>query len=465
MKRAVIVGGVCGALIAAAVGVTVLLPAIRPTPEPPVPSELASSSAEFSAMANKAIDDVRAMPSNHERWLTLGMVYEANQFMEPARTCYETSAQLGGGARATYHLAVLRGRLGDVAGAVEAMRKTIDVDPSHGPAHWRLGFWLLDLNELDQAESAFLEAMSRRMGPYDLAGEIGLARVAIMRGQLDRAVAVLTTLTNRPSPYVSYANHLLGTALARLGEREEAQRALSRGRAAEPVFPDALHEQLNAYRLDTDWKVSRAKTLVARGEYSSAIAILEQAAHDKPGDLLVTNNLAIAMCGAGRMTESIALLDRVLDDRPGSYQGHFNMALALRARATLVDEAEQAELREQALAHLDEALRLNPTFDGALGMRADMLREDGRFDEALENCFQALATEPASEMWWRQAAMIALDAHDFDRAQSCAQQLGTLRPGDPQVATLLRDITARRASTSSEEQMPLRTFTKDSDDE
>jgi tetratricopeptide (TPR) repeat protein len=417
-------------------GALVLKSALWRAPEPPVPADLGSTDRAFAEAAQRAIERVRQQPREHERWLTLGMVYEANQMMSLAEECYATSEALGGSARATYHLAVLRSRLGDIPGAVEAMRRTIAADDSHGPAHWRLGFWLLDQNELEGAESAFREAMSHRSGPFDLAGEIGLARLSMQRGELDRAQAILGPIAARPSPYAPYASHLLGTTLARKGQFEEARAALARGRASEPIFPDPLYEQISAHRTDSEWLVLRAKGLVSRGDFAPAIALLEEALHDRPGDAFVLNNLAVAYVGARRFAEATALLERVLEASPGSYQGHYNAALAAHAQASLADEAQAAALRASALEHLDESLRLNPAFGGALGMKADMLHDAGLDAEALELYFQGLATEPTSAMWWRGAALSAAAIGEHEQALACIAQLEALRPGDPQITQL-----------------------------
>lgn len=448
-----------GAAVTLAGGALVVSMVLLRAPDPPVPGNLDDADRAFATVAQASIDAVRDQPRDHQRWLTLGMMYEANQFMALAEECYATSAELGGGARAMYHLAVLRSRVGDVPGAIDAMQQTIAEDPSHGPAHWRLGFWLLDEHKLDEAEHAFREAMSHRSGPFDLAGEIGLARVYMMRGELDRAEAILQPTSQRPSPYAVYASHLLGTTLSRKGRMEEAKAALARGRAAEPVFPDPLHEQINAYRTDAEWLVMQAKGLVARGTFDQAIAMLEQAAHDRPNDSFVLNNLAIAYVGARRFDDANRVLESMLADSPGSYQGHFNLALAAHARASLAKDVQAAALRDEAIAHLDESLRLNPTFGGALGMKADLMAQSGHAEEALALYYQGLATEPTSGLWWRGAALSAAACGRFDEAMNCAAQLEALQPGDPHVAQLREQVQTMRDQSTRDlsEQMPGRT--------
>ena len=458
MKRRVGVIIAVTAVLAAGAALTYNL-YFSPAPDPPVPADLATADRAFVQLAQRAIDDVRAQPRDPDRWLTLGMVYESHQLMQLALQCYAASASLGGGARATYHLAVLRGRIGDVPAAIDAMRTTIDLDDSHGPAHWRLGFWLLDQNKLDEAEAAFRDAMSHRIGPFDLAGEIGMARVHVHRGKLDRAHAILQPLAARPSPYAAYASHLLGTVLARKERPDEAKVALARGRASEPVFADPLHEKINEFRTDPEWIVTQAKDMVTRGEFDGAIAMLEAARNERPDDAVIQNNLAIALIGARRFDEAESILKLVLRGAPGSSQGHFNLALAAHARAALSGAADAAALQTEAMSHLDEALRLNPSFGGALGFKAEILREDGGHEAALELYFQALAVEPTSGMWWRGAVQSAAACGRFADAHRCIEQLNALRPGDPQIAALMSEVHSmeRAAQSANNARRPDRT--------
>jgi predicted TPR repeat methyltransferase len=92
-------------------------------------------------------------------------------------------------------------------------------------------------------------------------------------------------------------------------------------------------------------------------------------------------------------------------------------------------------------------------------MKAGMLRESGQHDEALELYFQALATEPTSAMWWRGAALSAAAIGEREQAVQCIAQLEALRPGDPQVAQLRREVEAISGADADRATMPERTHT------
>ena len=74
------------------------------------------------------VAEVRGEPDDATRWTTLGMAYEANRLLDPARQSYEQAVELdSAGPRSWYRLAMARAALGDVDGAITAVRRTTAV--------------------------------------------------------------------------------------------------------------------------------------------------------------------------------------------------------------------------------------------------------------------------------------------------------------------------------------------------
>lgn len=133
------------------------------------------------------VSAVREETGNAERWLQLGLLYEAHEVYGPALECYERAVELDPDQpRAWYHLALMQSETGDPASGIVSLERVSELEASYVPALWRRGFLLLESGRLDEAESTLLEA--RRIAPRDAAARSGLARVALQRGDAEEAV-------------------------------------------------------------------------------------------------------------------------------------------------------------------------------------------------------------------------------------------------------------------------------------
>src|SRR3954447_9667362 len=187
----VIVTGV--ALLSAAV---VAFRAVRDnTPAPPALADLGPLAPEITDIVRQARESVVQDPRDGVRWGRFGMVCEANGLAGAARDAYANAAVIQPSeSKWLFHLAVVESRLGRAEDAVRDMRRAIDVNAAYAPAHWRLGFWLLDENQTEGAERAFSRATD--IDPNDRAGWLGLARVYLQRDENERAAGLLERLVS-----------------------------------------------------------------------------------------------------------------------------------------------------------------------------------------------------------------------------------------------------------------------------
>src|SRR6185503_1947624 len=105
----------------------------------PVPPSLEALDAHLAARIQTEVADVRAQPAASERWLALGMTYEANELFGLAVECYRRALELASDAKGWHRLACAEAARGETAAAVEAMRRSIELEPGYAPSHWRLG--------------------------------------------------------------------------------------------------------------------------------------------------------------------------------------------------------------------------------------------------------------------------------------------------------------------------------------
>ncbi|HKQ62229.1 MAG TPA: hypothetical protein VJS92_13140, partial [Candidatus Polarisedimenticolaceae bacterium] len=82
--------------------------------DPPQPPPGLALDPEVAAAVEQGRAAVTERPRDAERWLHLGMIYEANRLDNLALPCYERGVALAArSARGWYRLAQVRARLGD----------------------------------------------------------------------------------------------------------------------------------------------------------------------------------------------------------------------------------------------------------------------------------------------------------------------------------------------------------------
>jgi tetratricopeptide (TPR) repeat protein len=146
----------------------------------------------------------------------------------------------------------------------------------------RLAELLLRQNHPEEAQSQF-EAIVARSHNHP-AAFLGLARIALMRGQAQAAVEDLSVCLK--SPNVRKAAHLLlAEAEQQLGDGRSAEAALAKAATLPPdtPWPDPFLEEIDQLKLDRTSRISVALRLHAQGrteEYERATVELEK---DYPG--------------------------------------------------------------------------------------------------------------------------------------------------------------------------------------
>lgn len=125
-------------------------------------------------------------------------------------------------------------QLGDMVGAVKALRQAIQRSPSNAESHWVLGMILLESGPLDDASRELETAMS--LDPMLPAAARMLARVASTRRDWDRAYQLLDQ-SRRTDGEFSFQLHMLRFATWQRDEvrLEQALEQLSRSENSGPI--------------------------------------------------------------------------------------------------------------------------------------------------------------------------------------------------------------------------------------
>jgi tetratricopeptide (TPR) repeat protein len=120
------------------------------------------------------------------------------------------------------------------------------------------------------------------------------------------------------------------------------------------------------------------------GRLPEAIEHLEQALRINPDYDEAHNNLGNALTRSGRLPEAIEHLEQALRITPDLAEAHNNLGAAL----------ERAGRLQDALGHYEQALRINPDLAVAHCNLGNALTRSGRLPEAIEHLEQALRIKP-----------------------------------------------------------------------
>jgi protein O-GlcNAc transferase len=240
-------------------------------------------------------------------------------------------------------------------------------------------------------------------------------------------------------PASAHAWFLAGTALHRLGRREEAIAALGRATGLDPGSALA-HHNLGVVFLElrrfaecegesraalgctpdlVEAGVNLAAAVFAQGRAGEAEAVLRAMLVARPASALVAFNLATLLTNSGRADEARPLLAKALQGAPGQPE-----ILAL-----LCDVLSRLGRHDEALRSLEELLSLQPGNAAAHNNRGTALLRLDRLADAEAAFRRAVSLDPALALAWHNLGCALLER---GRAAECVEAERRALAIDPQ---------------------------------
>ncbi len=287
-------------------------------------------------------------------------------------------------------------RAGDLEGAVQAYRKTLQSDPSNVAARSNLGAALAGLGRYDEAIPEYDKALASAPEQFRPALERNLALAYYKSGRLQEAEPILTSLY-RASP----ANHetalLAADCLFQLGEPAKALALL------EPLAPESGSDKALAYALgiaylktgnaaqaqhtldpllrddsSPEGQYALGMAMFSASDYPSALKALRRAIELNPKLPRIQSFYGQALLLTGDPDEALVAFRKQLASDPNDYDANYESALILARRGANSD----------ALPLLRRAVMLRPRSYGAHLALADALialRQTGEARSQLES--------------------------------------------------------------------------------
>lgn len=213
----------------------------------------------------------------------------------------------------------------------------------------------------------------------------------IQRGELDAAAGVLESVIKTRHDDAD-AHCLLGQVYGWLGRHEDASDCFALATTFQPDHAEA-HRQLGLQAL-------------ARGRPGEALEMLRKAATLQPDNARVHNDLGASFMRMQQPEEALAAFRRAVALAPDYASAHSNLGFLLLREFEQLNEAE---------AHIEQALRIDPDHAGALCNRILVLQYRGQLNTVLELCDSLIARGINTQELRLNRALALLTLGDFER--------------------------------------------------
>lgn len=395
--------------------------AASPQREAPVQTESAPVAERAAEVDGIDVDAAESSPSPAEPapeltpellyGVLLGEIAGQRRHFEVASAAYRKAADSTDDPRVARRAARIALFSGDNRAALEAARRWVELAPEEVDARQTLAVLLTRAGRIDEAVSSF-ERYIELVGDNAKALKTALHVLADERGR-DSALAVFQALTKRypddPSAALAYARLAL-----------EAERHDSALREVERALLLPGGEQ-GALR---DARLLRARILIALGKSAKAVADMEAAVVDTPGDHGLRMAYARMLVQLRALDEAVVQFEAALKIKPEDDDALYALALLAmdasdmdRARGLLErllvlekrnDEAHYyLGVIAEGEARAADALSHFASVEGgeyglnALVKRVELLAEMGRMGEAREELARVRGANPrlASQLY------------------------------------------------------------------
>ena len=424
------------------------------------------------ADAESALEaELRAHPQDVSAMSLLAVILDSQRKYSEAEEFYRRALQIAPGSTAilnnlgNHYLAT-----GNPKKAEESFGRVVAVDPHHVNANLQLAD--MSVERKDGAEA--LECLSRLTptAQSQPVAQLLKAQALVLMGNCRSAMPVLSTLEekNDQDPHLTFS---VGLGYAQCHEYDRAEKSFSAALRADPSNFDVLYNlgvsarraghleraqqvfeaALRSRPEDVDALYAYGDLLIAAKDFLTASAVLYRAARlapDRadvllllahateelgyygdtastlekylklhPNDEVARRELGFSLMLEGRFEEGLPKLQQFVLRRPKDARGQYELGVG-----------EATDSPGKALAHLDEALKLDPTMAEARYTRAALNFQNTRLDQSLAD-FEALRKiDPNNPRILDWQARIYLRRDQPQEAAMLLQQALKLAPRD-----------------------------------
>jgi tetratricopeptide (TPR) repeat protein len=397
---------------------------------------------EVREVLEAARRDVRLWPWAAGRWGRLGILFYIHDFAVPARECLAEAERRDPHEPRWpyfYGLSLLRDRPAD---SIAYLHRAAERSPVAAP-RLRLAEAYLQLDRLEEAEAAFRQVLQQQ--PGDPRSVLGLAQIAMKRGELGAAQDQLGRLAAHPAT-AKAAQNLLAEVSLRRGDSAAATQAQQKAAALpeDPPWPDPYLDEARQLLAGADGRVARAAHLMNTGQLAEAAALLQETVNKYPDFHRAAVELAQLYIRAGQWPQAEAELRDLLARAPD----------LVPARIMLGKVLQHERRPREALAAYQEAVKSNPAAFLAHQSLGECYLELNQPDEALAAFRETLRYKPNLAEVQFQVGRLLARRGEYDAAVEHLRAAVDLSPANTQWRALLDEVTARKGRRTPTEKAP-----------
>lgn len=322
--------------------------------------------------AERDLDQLQDGAARADALGRLGMLYHAQDMLEPAEAAYRRALAEQPHWRWHYLLGVVLGDRGATRDAIAAYRETLatlpEDDSSRWLVHYRLGLLLLLEGDHRAAAEALSEARASR--PESAAVLAALGDAAVADEDFETALALFRKAAAL-APNAGRIAYKLALVQRRRGDLDAAQRWLAKRNPHAAPVDDPLLLEVAELSLSPKFFIKAGERAWERGERDDALAAWRKAAALVPQDADAGLVYAHALGMTGQREASLAEVRRVLALHPDAARAWYLLAHSLR---NAEDAGEALDAAQRSLRFADD--------DTARTLLAALLMRVGRFEEA-----------------------------------------------------------------------------------
>lgn len=399
----------------------------------------------------------RANPTSAAAIGALAQAYHASLLDDEAVDAYAKAEALDPAAwEWTYLRGLVLEEHGRLPEARAAFERVVQQNANHGLAWFKLGEMAFKDGALDEAERAYRRAReapaappftvtgvpSRRVMPLAAYADLGLARVAMERGQSAQAIAMLDTIVET-HPTFGPARSLRGNGVAAASSVQRAyvppaDPALD-AIVARSTMRDLLlkHAALAARAGDREWReylvrraaqfnpddpnvlMETAAMLQATNRATEALEVLRRHERLVPGDHHTLVEQGRSLSDLGRLEEAEAVLRRAVRVRDAAAEYNLGTVLDRQGRT---DEARE---------RYERALAIDPFHSRALNNLGVLLDRSGRSDQAIATLQRSIQADPENAEAYSNLGSALIGARRLPDALRALETAIALNPDAP----------------------------------
>ena len=215
------------------------------------------------------------------------------------------------------------------------------------------------------------------------------------------------------------AHYNLGTALAKIGETDQAIVHYRKALAINPIQPQIY--------------IGLGLALDKQGDADQALICFQKAAFLDPENKQAQYNLGTFLFKKGEYGQAIPHLKKAVRLDPKNDQAQFNLANTLF----------QTKQYDDALIHAQEAIMLNRKHEKAHQLAGTILFQQGNFKEALTHFNEVLSINPSVAEAHHYSGVIFLKQKQIDKALISIKKALIYNPDNEEVRQLVRQLEAK----------------------